>query len=298
MNQQMTIREAYLQASSFLEKTDSEQDARQVARLLLEYLLGWDRSRLLLHWDDPFPQEKLETWQDALNRKAKGEPVQYITGEQEFYGLSFHVTPAVLIPRPETELLVEAVLNWGQRIGEQEGRERLTVADIGTGSGILSVTLAWHRPNWQLSAVDLSAEALHIAQGNAVNHGVAERIEFLQGDLLQPLVKRQLYLDILVSNPPYIPTFELADLQTEVIGFEPRLALDGGKDGLDCYRRMIYQLKQLPRLPKIIAFEVGQGQAEDVGRMIQEVYPHVEYIKDFAGIARHVMGIGEMGYVK
>ncbi len=240
-------------------------------------------------------------WARLLERKAAGEPVQYLIGEQWFYGLPFAVTPAVLIPRPETELLVEAVLEaadrlWPDARGATERADAAapTVVDVGTGSGAIAVTLASQRPGWRVEASDLSADALETARGNAARHCAAARMRFAQGDLLAPFAGRG--IDVLVSNPPYIPASDIAGLQREVRDHEPRLALDGGKDGLDPYRRMLEQLPSLAAVPRIVAFELGQGQAQEVARMLREAghWPDIRIVSDYAGIERHVIAVAPL----
>ncbi|ALS25974.1 peptide chain release factor N(5)-glutamine methyltransferase [Paenibacillus cisolokensis] len=313
-----TIGEACMQASSFLASCGVEE-ARANAERLLMHLLGATRAELLRDWREPFPQEEAARWERLVARKAAGEPVQYIAGEQWFYGLAFTVTPAVLIPRPETELLVEAVLEaadacWppaqAARPGDAPGGAAIvpTVADVGTGSGAIAVTLAVQRPRWRVCASDLSADALAVARTNAERHNVASRIAFVQGDLLAPFVGREgtrrargderppaagLGIDVLVSNPPYIPSGDLPGLQREVRDYEPRLALDGGDDGLTPYRRMIGMLPQLARIPRIVAFELGLGQAPEVAGMLRRfgAWDEIRIVRDYAGIERHVLAV-------
>ncbi len=293
----MTIREAYLQASSFLASGDSRntQHPERVTEWMLCSLLGWNRSKLFLDWQETFPGEKVSQWEGWLQRKAAGEPVQYIIGEQEFYGRSFRVNPQVLIPRPETELLVEAALAWGR------ARQPKLVADIGTGSGIIPITLAAEQPEWRLSASDLSGSALEVAMDNARQHGVFERISFYEGDLLEPWLHRGLAPDMLISNPPYVPLADEANMTPEVAEYEPSSALYGGKDGLDLYRRLAEQLTQMKRLPAWIGLEVGEGQAEQVAGMLSALADSesgvqgdepprtIQVIQDLAGISRHVV---------
>ncbi|GIQ70837.1 peptide chain release factor N(5)-glutamine methyltransferase [Xylanibacillus composti] len=287
-----TIREAYLEASSFLASAESRstQNPERVTEWMLCSLLGWDRSKLFLDWQEPLPKEKQAQWEGWLRRKAAGEPVQYIIGEQEFYGRPFQVNPHVLIPRPETELLVEAALAWGRA-----WRPGL-VADIGTGSGIIPITLALEEPAWELSASDLSADALTVARENAARHGVSGRISFYEGDLLEPWLERHLVPDLLISNPPYVPLADEQQMSPEVAEHEPPTALYGGHDGLELYRRLAEQLKLLPRLPDWIGLEVGEGQAGEVADMLQglaesagEIKRSVRVIQDLAGIDRHVI---------
>jgi release factor glutamine methyltransferase len=287
----VTIREAYVEASSFLrERGLAEPESN--AELLLMHLLGVNKTALLLGWRDAFPPEREDAWRDMLMRKAAGEPAQYIIGEQEFYGLPFSVSPAVLIPRPETELLVEAVVAAGRKLWT--GPPPL-LADIGTGSGAIAVSGAVLCPSWRWISSDLSPAALEMARHNASRHGAAARIEFVEGDLLAPFVERQVVLDAVVSNPPYIAADELPGLQPEVRLHEPVLALVGGPDGLDPYRRMAAQLRELAALPALVGFEVGRGQASAVAELLARAadWDEVRLVPDLAGIDRHVVAVAE-----
>ncbi|SFL87631.1 release factor glutamine methyltransferase [Paenibacillus sp. 1_12] len=325
----LTIREAYVEASSFLQQHGASEAASS-AELLLQQLLGFTRSEMLLSWQEPFPQELEAQWRELLTRRAAGEPVQYILGEQEFYGLPFTVTPAVLIPRPETELLVEQIVLIGKQLwpepvgrgsvsrkamqsgdwaeaeldslgvdqGRAEpsaaaGRSQPLVADIGAGSGAIAVSLAVQCPQWRVMSSDISPAALAVAQANAERHGVGGQITFLEGDLLVPYIERGLLLDVVVSNPPYIPEADEVGLQPEVRLHEPRSALYGGADGLDLYRRLTAQLAELVRLPSLVGLEVGIGQADEVAKLLRQAaeWDEIRIIPDLAGIARHVIAI-------
>ena len=289
----ISIREALLQASSLLARHGAE-DGRADAERLLMHLFGWDRSRLLLDWHEPFPAELREAWRAMLERRAAGEPVQYITGEQEFLGLSFEVNADVLIPRPETELLVEAVIRLA---GGLWGDAPFTAADIGTGSGAIAVSLAKRMPACRVLACDLSERALATAGRNAARHGVAERVELLRGDLLLPLAEAGRHADALVSNPPYVESGDIPRLARHVRDFEPRMALDGGPDGLDFYRRIIGQIGLLPEVPRLVAFETGMGQAGEVAAMLRRAghWDDIAVIRDYAGIERHVTATARGG---
>ncbi|WP_058300294.1 peptide chain release factor N(5)-glutamine methyltransferase [Gorillibacterium timonense] len=277
-----TLREAYVQASSFLAAAGVDE-AQTSARRLLALQLGIPDAELLWRFPEPFPPEAEARWQELLQRRAAGEPLQYIVGEQEFYGLPFAVSPAVLIPRPETELLVEAIVRHGQRMWPPGGAEPVASAD--------RTAAAVQCPGWEVAAVDLSPEALAVAQANAEQNGAAERIRWLQGDLLLPVIESGLAPDILVSNPPYIPSADIPGLQREVRQHEPLLALDGGSDGLTPYRRMAEQLAQLPAWPRLVGFEVGQGQADEVAELMRATgrFEWIEIVPDYAGIPRHVL---------
>ncbi|AZN43475.1 peptide chain release factor N(5)-glutamine methyltransferase [Paenibacillus albus] len=315
----MTIADVCLKATVLLNERGI-MEPRNNAELLLLHVLGLSRTELLRDWRELFPPQHYKRWRELLARKAAGEPVQYLIGEQWFYGLPFAVTPAVLIPRPETELLVEAVLEaadklWPQARGEAgagDGVEVPTVVDVGTGSGAIGVTLAALRPQWRVCASDLSPDALAVARTNAERHALAARMTFVQGDLLGPFAAQQpprpgaeghaeaqaggvagLRIDVLVSNPPYIPAGDIAGLQPEVRDHEPRLALDGGDDGLTPYRRMAEQLAELSAMPRIVGFELGMGQAEAVAELLRGIgaWRDVRIIDDYAGIGRHVLAV-------
>lgn len=289
-----TIREAYRQASSLLSRGGIDEPGRQ-AELLIQEVLGWTRTRYLLSWDEPFPVDKEIQLERMMSRRLNGEPLQYIVGHQEFYGIPFRVNRSVLIPRPETELLVEAVMRRGRDWMQADGRIP-RVLDVGTGSGAIAVTLAVKCPQWRITASDISAEALQVAQSNAELNGAAERISWVHGDLLEPWLAREdsaFDYDILVSNPPYISEDELETLQVEVREYEPHTALVGGKDGLRIYARLVEQLKQVKHRPRMVALEVGKGQHEAVMRMLVEVgeWSEITVIPDLAGIMRHVIAI-------
>ncbi|WP_342566543.1 peptide chain release factor N(5)-glutamine methyltransferase [Paenibacillus sp. FSL R7-0345] len=292
-----SIREAFAEASSFLDKSGCNEPQRS-SQLLLEHVLGVSGAAYYMALADPFPAALKDAWEAAVRRRAAGEPVQYIIGEQEFYGRAFEVTPDVLIPRPETELLVEAILKYGAELwpdglvpsaGDAHGARPLAAVDIGAGSGAISVTLAAEAPAWRVCAGDISPGALAVAARNALRHGAA--VDLRLGDLLEPFAGME--TDILVSNPPYIPGGDIAGLQREVRDHEPRTALDGGDDGLDPYRRMMEQLPLLPAAPRLVGFELGQGQAGDVAALLRAAghWTEIVTIDDLAGIPRHVLGI-------
>lgn len=348
-----SIREAFAEASSFLAGHGLTEPQRS-SQLLLEHVLGLSGAAYYMALADPFPLARKTEWEALVTRRAAGEPVQYITREQEFYGRAFEVTPDVLIPRPETELLVEAILKYGAELwpdgmagvrgeaapeagGDEQGQAAvgvvrgeaaredmaaadeaaahsgagrnaarresgagaagaarpLTAVDIGAGSGAISVTLAAEAPAWRVCAGDISPGALAVARRNAQRHGTA--VDLRLGDLLEPFAG--LETDILVSNPPYIPGGDIAGLQREVRDHEPRTALDGGGDGLDPYRRMMEQLPLLPAPPRLVGFELGQGQAEQVAGLLRAAghWDEIITIDDLAGIPRHVLGIARRG---
>lgn len=290
MKPEQSIREAYVEASSFL-SAHQVMEPESNSRLLLEWVLGLEGTAFYMAMFEPFPYDKQSLWQEVIMRKVSGEPAQYIIGEQEFYGERFIVTPAVLIPRPETELLVEAVVKIGQQLMEEQADQSPFVcADIGTGSGAIALTIARMCPTWQVYASDISPDALAVAKQNSIQQQTP--ILWREGNLLEPFAGQ--HIDILVSNPPYIPDADILALQPEVKDYEPMTALAGGPDGLGPYRIMMAQLALLPTLPKVIGFELGIGQAQDVADMVRSAgYEHIEIVADLAGIERHVIGIKE-----
>lgn len=283
MNKLRTIGEVYQQASSFLDNAFE-------AELMLRKILHYDRVSFYLNLQKPFPPRLIEKWNDWLRKRKSNQPIQYIMREQEFYGRVFEVDASVLIPRPETEILIEKVLD---RIDHSLVHQPLNVVDLGTGSGAIAVTLAAERSNLRTVAIDYSQKALQIAQKNAHRHGVSDRIVFLQGDFLAPLQDKQRAIDIVVSNPPYIPSNQINQLERQVRDFEPVLALDGGYDGLAAYRKIIWQLRSWKLLSKkyLLAFEIGYVQKKDVVALLHSSFPSatVDSYQDLAGLDRVVV---------
>ncbi len=256
--------------------------ARVDAEVLLAYLLQKERIYLYVHFDEPMQEDELKAFHNLVKMRANRIPVAYIIGEKEFMGLTFKVSCNVLVPRPDTEILVESVLT---RLPEEDG---LLLADIGTGSGAIIISLLKAREDMKGYAVDISEPALEIANKNAQLHKIAGRIEFLQGDLLTPLKKcgKESFFAI-VSNPPYIPPQDLPHLDPEVRCNEPSVALTDNRDGLEFYRRLLRSAKDFLRADGFLACEVGKGQADDVKRLSeQNGWGKVEVIKDLAGIER------------
>ena len=287
----MTVREAMQQASRFFE-SNNIIDGPFLAEYIIRHCLEWDRTAFLTRLQDPLPEDSWGKIKEIMERRANGEPLQYIFGEQEFYGLPFHVNPSVLIPRPETELLVEEAL---QRIPEIFPEDQtIVVVDVGTGSGAIIVSMAvFGSPRWKYLALDISPDALKTAESNARSNGVGQQISFLEGDLLSPFQNGTVPINVLLSNPPYIPSGDIAGLDTQVKDHEPLSALDGGQDGLDLYIRMINQLPPVIGDKAFVGFEVGMGQAEDVKAMLEDtgLFQETYIIDDYAGIGRHVIAI-------
>jgi release factor glutamine methyltransferase len=279
-----TLSEAITEGAARLEHS-AIAEARRTAGVLLCHVLGIERTHLLTRSDESISEANYETFLRLVDRRAAGEPLQYITGHQEFYGLDFIVTPDVLIPRPETEFLVERVL---KRIQESKQASPLIV-DVGTGSGCIAVSVSVHAPLARMLATDASQCALDIAMKNAVKHGVRDRIEFLPGDLLAPLAGRDLdgAIDILASNPPYVNARSVDQLQPEVRDWEPHAALLGGPEGLDFYRRLFEDATGYLKPDGFIVIEIGYDQFDAIEKL-SAVYSWeiVEVTRDLQGIPR------------
>lgn len=252
------------------------------AEVLLSHIIGRDRLYLYVHFDQPLEAIELAAFRESVVKRAKRMPVAYITGYKEFMGLAFGVNPTVLIPRPETEFLVEAAL--ARLMAAQEP----VIFDIGTGSGAIIVSLLVKKLTASGVAVDISAEALGVAAVNAASHKVAERLSLQRGDIFGPVQGRK--FDAIISNPPYIPDGDIAGLAPEVRQ-EPRLALAGGKDGLTFYRRIMAVGATHLNAGGFIAMEVGAGQAAAVAAMADTAsgLQLDNIIKDYAGIERVVV---------
>ncbi len=272
----MTIAEALRRATTYLRENGSPS-ARLDAEVLLAHCLGRRRVDLYTRREEPLGEPEEQAYRVLLERRAAGEPVSYLTGRKEFFGLTFLVDRRVLIPRPETEVLVERALDCARALG----RPALRIADIGTGSGCIAIALACHLPAARIYATDLSAEALELAVENARRYGVAEQVRFLQGDLCAPLPEP---VDLLLSNLPYT-IWEM--LPKGITAYEPRLALDGGADGLALYRRLLPQAARYLRPGGFVLLEVGDGQSEAVRALVRESPDlPVRMWPDYAGVER------------
>lgn len=250
--------------------------------MLLMHLLKCDRAFLIAHSDQQLTGAQLEEYRRLVTRRAAGCPLQYLTGRQEFYRLNFEVTPAVLIPRPETELIVEASLPL------LRDAPAPVVADIGTGSGCLAISLLQELPRARAVAVDTSPEALSVAQRNAERHRVTTRLRLVESDLFLAIDSRERF-DVIVSNPPYIPAGDLDSLQREVLR-EPRGALDGGPDGLSIIRRLVTETPDFLSQGGHLIFEIGIGQASSIKELVNDdVWELVELRRDLQGIQRIVV---------
>ena len=249
--------------------------ARRDAELLLLRVLGHDRAWLLAHAEAALSDEQTRQFEEWIERRARYEPVQYIVGETEFFGLAFKVTPEVLIPRPETEHLVEAV------VARLPLDARVRICDVGTGSGAIAVALEHALPRAEVTAIDLSAAALVIAKNNAERHGAGERVRLLESDLLAAV--RGERFDAIVSNPPYVADGEI--LEAQVRSYEPRVALFAGPTGLEIYQRLIPQAREALVAGGWLILEIGQGQRDALAAMLAD-WDGVEFVPDLQGIPR------------
>ena len=275
--------------SKVLEET-SRRILRRDAETLLLHVTGRDRAGLLAHPEAELSPEQIERIQELVVRRETHEPVQYLTGHQEFFGLDLRVTPEVLIPRPETELLVEAVVEWVHSRSAIGRVGQMLVVDVGTGSGAIALALAYALPKARVQGLDLSPAALAVAQGNAERLRLKEQVRFAESNLLE-LVSGDFApgsLDIVVSNPPYVPSSDAASLQPEVRDFEPHMALFAGEDGLEVYRRLVPQARQALREGGLLAMEFGFGQREDL-RALLEDWRDLRFLDDYGGIPRIVL---------
>lgn len=260
------------------------ESPRLDAEVLLAHLLHKERIFLYVHFDEPLEQTELAHFHEMVKQRVARVPVAYILGEKEFMGLTFRVTPATLVPRPDTEVLVQAAIERLQALGRP-----CMFADIGTGSGAICLSVLHFTEGTQAATVDISPEARAVAEENAAALGLAERVQFYTGDLLAPLTGQQ--FTAILSNPPYIPEAEVATLQAEVRLSEPHTALAGGADGLDFYRRLCAEGPAMLEPGGFMAFEVGAGQAAAVAEMAEAnpLIKRTETIKDLAGIERVVV---------
>ena len=258
------------------------ESPRLDAEVLLSHILGRERIYLYVHFDEPLEPAELARYREAIKQRVQRVPVAYIIGEKEFMGLTFRVTADTLVPRPDTEILVQAAI---ERLRARGDAPRF--ADIGTGTGAICLSVLHFLPKAQADTVDISPAARAVAEENAAALEVADRVTFHTGDLLAPLAG-QCY-DAILSNPPYIPDGDIAALAPEVRLKEPRTALAGGKDGLDFYRRLMADAPALLKDGGFLAVEVGIHQAAPVAALAVPAFSRTEILKDYAGIERVVI---------
>ncbi len=274
----MTLKQAFSRARETL-ITNNIEDATLESELLLRYTLKISRVQLYLDLDYELSSKEEEAFWHLIERRLSGEPTAYITRHREFYGRDFYVDPSVLIPRPESELLVEKALKLAQH------RTIPTIAEVGTGCGAIAISLALNLPQTKIYATDISASALKVALFNCHKHGVANRICFLQGDMLDPLPEP---VDLIIANLPYVKESELPLISSA--NFEPLLALNGGSDGLEKIRQLCRQANNKLRPDGCLLLEIGQGQRRAVTTFLRSLFPSakIEVTPDLSGIERVV----------
>ena len=278
----MNLKETLNATGETLIKTGSP-DAKLEAEVLIRHVLGIDRATFFRDLEEPVTDSDRQHLDDLVVRRLRREPLNYITGFREFYGLSFEVSDSVLIPRQETELLVETVIS----LARSRPKPEMKICDVGTGSGAIAISLAVNLPFAEITAIDISQSALDIADANRRTHGVYNRVALRRGNLLEPVDFKP---EIIVSNPPYIPMGDLSLLQPE-IQYEPRVALDGGTDGLELIRGLLSQSLDKVSSTGAILFEIDSSQENSARILAREYFPnsHISVLDDLSGSSRAIL---------
>lgn len=257
------------------------------ATLLLSKLMKVDKVYIYTHGKEQVPEEIVEEYIKAIEKRSKGYPIQYIIKEKEFMGLDFYIEEGVLIPRPDTEVIVEYILAY---IDKNHPNENIKVLDIGIGSGAIGLSVAYYRKNTYVYGVDISPKALKVAEINRDRFKLTN-VKLLESDLFEKIDKDEKF-HIIASNPPYIPTETIDRLQEEVKNYEPRIALDGGREGMDFYRRIVPESKEYLNEKGLLILEIGYDQGKQVrDLMLKEGFKDVKILKDLQGLDRAVLGI-------
>jgi release factor glutamine methyltransferase len=297
----MTIRSALREAMARMESAGVPSHAL-AAELLLMHALDRDRTWLYTHPEDEIPSATLENFRALVAERCSGTPTQYLTGKQEFWGLDFEVTPAVLIPRPETEHVIEVTL---ERLGPERENTPLQIADIGTGSGCIAIALAHELSQAQIFATDISGEALEVAKRNAARlQATDDRVQFIEGNIFKvfrdegtlstPMQRNETpRFDVIVSNPPYIPLGEASQLQREVRGHEPAIALFAGEDGLAIYVPLIREANKFLKSRGLLVLELGHNSLSGVKQILEQSgdWTDIRVTNDLAGIPRVISAL-------
>jgi len=280
----LTVLEALNSASNYLQNKGIKS-SRLNAELLLSHVLNCKRLELYLSFDRPLQKSEIDSYRELLKRRSTFEPLQYIIGKVEFYGLEFEVNQSVLIPRPETELLVEAVI---ESVAKDE---RINILDIGSGSGNISIALAKNIPSCTVVGIDISEEAIETSTRNAKLNGVESQLMFVKKNILNGIEINENSFDVVVSNPPYVSVADFVNLDAELRLYEPQIALTDESDGLSFYRNISVLSRSLLKNNGKLFFEIGAGQSDAVKKiLIDSDYKNIVIIKDYSDIERVIIG--------
>lgn len=262
-------------------------NSRLEAEILLGSVINMSRVELYVNFDRPVADEEKAAYRKLISERISGKPLQYIIGTQPFRHINLKVEQGVFIPRPETELLVDHVIEISKKMSGH-----LKIIDIGTGTGAIALSLAYEILDSYIYAVDISERALDLARENALNLGLLGKVSFIKSDLFENIDKDVSQADIIVANPPYIPTNVIENLQTEVKDFDPKEALDGGEDGLDFYRHIIRDSSEYLKSGGFLVFEIGDGQSERIIEILKNNnFEDIQSLKDYAGKERIISAV-------
>lgn len=281
----LTVLESLKLSAEYLEKKGIESP-RLNAELLLADILKCRRLDLYLKYDQPLTENEVNLYREYLSRRGKNEPLQYIIGKVDFYGLELKVNKSVLIPRPETEILVDTIINT------EKEKSSLLILDIGTGSGNIAIALAVNMPQSKIIALDISEDALNLAKENSEIYNADKQIEFIKKNIFDDISFYDLQFDIIVSNPPYVAKDEYPILQKEIIDYEPKIAVTDDEDGLKFYRRIIQIAADYLKSKGKLYFEVGKNQSNVIYDMMKKNnFSDIQIVKDFQQMDRVIYGI-------
>jgi release factor glutamine methyltransferase len=281
----LAVLEAINKSTEYLDGKGIES-ARMNAELLLADILKCKRLDLYLMYDRPLKNDELNRYREFVRRRSTFEPLQYITGTVEFYGLELNITPAVLIPRPETEFLVESVISSVNK------EDKLQILDIGSGSGNISCALAVNLPNSYVTGIEISGEAISVANSNLKNYNLDERVHFFNGDIFKINEENYTDFDVVVSNPPYVSKQDYSTVQREIKEYEPDFAVTDFSDGFKFYKKIINLAMSLLKSRGKIFFEIAQGQSAKINElMIQNEFKEISMIEDYQKIIRVICGV-------
>lgn len=281
-----TVRDLLEKGYNYLSKAEYNRP-RLEAELIVCYLLDVDKVYLYTHPNRIVDKKVVDKFDNLIEKRNEGYPIQYILENQEFMGLDFHVGEGVLVPRPDTEILVEYII----KIAKKWNEKKLNIMDIGTGSGAITLSLAYYIKNAYIYSVDISEEAIKIARKNKKKMKLEEKVKLINKDILEGFPEIDKKIDVIVSNPPYIPSKDIDNLQIEISKYEPRLAFDGGDDGLVFYRYITEKSKEKLTSDGLLCYEIGYDQAISVKNIMeQNGFKDIEILKDLSGRDRVVVG--------